>query len=101
MKAIRTGIFEKFSLRRVVIAAIIAAAFTVLAASGVLNKANNSISDYFYQRPSATDGEIVVIGIDRYALDVLGPMPWPRSVMAEVIDTLNADPDSAPISLMG
>ena len=96
MKAIRTGIFEKFSLRRVVIAAIIAAAFTVLAASGVLNKANNSISDHFYQRPSATDGEIVVIGIDRYALDVLGPMPWPRSVMAEVIDTLNADPDSAP-----
>lgn len=86
----------KFSFRRIAVAALFAAGFTALAASDLLYQADQAISDQFYQQPAATDGEIVILGMDRYALDVLGPMPWPRSVMAEVIETLNADPESAP-----
>ncbi len=77
-------------------AALTAAVFTALAASGALLPVSNLASDFFYQKPSPADGEIVIIGMDRYALDTLGPMPWPRSVMAEVIDALNADPGTAP-----
>lgn len=80
------------------IAASLAAAFalTVIAAAGLVRGADNTVSDALYQQPSAADGEIVVIGMDQYALDMLGPMPWPRSYMADVINYLNADPESAP-----
>ena len=69
---------------------------TVVAASGLLRSVDNTVSDALYQQPSATDGEIVVIGMDQYALDLLGPMPWPRDYMADVINYLNADPETAP-----
>ena len=69
---------------------------TAVAASGVLHAAENTVSDALYQRPHAPDGEIVVIGMDQYALEMLGPLPWPRSYMADVVSFLNADPDNAP-----
>lgn len=78
------------------VALAIASVFTGIAASGILRTADNTVSDALYQQPSATDGEIVVIGMDQYALDVLGPMPWPRDYMADVINYLNADPENAP-----
>ena len=34
--------------------------------------------------------------MDQASLDALGPMPWPRSYMADVVGLLNADPDTAP-----
>ena len=95
MKKFIKGVQGK-RLPRTVAAALTAAVFTALAASGALRPMSSRVSDLFYQRPSPTDGEIVIIGMDRYALDTLGPMPWPRSVMAEVINALNASPDTAP-----
>ena len=95
MKKFLKGVQGK-RLPRTVAAALTAAVFTALAASGALRPVSSRASDLFYQRPSPTDGEIVIIGMDRYALDTLGPMPWPRSVMAEVINALNASPDTAP-----
>lgn len=74
----------------------VALMLVVLAATGLVRGADNTVSDALYHQPSATDGEIVVIGMDQYALDVLGPMPWPRSYMADVINYLNADPENAP-----
>ena len=77
-------------------ALLVAAIFTSAAGFGLLDGMDNAVADRLYQQPSATDGEIVVIGMDQYALDVLGPMPWPRSYMAEAIEILNADPENAP-----
>ena len=69
---------------------------TCVAASGVLSTVEHTASDALYQYPVATDGEIVIIGMDQYALEMLGPMPWPRSYMADVVSYLNADPENAP-----
>ena len=83
-------------LKSVAASLAVAFALTLIAATGLLRSADNTVSDALYQQPSATDGEIVVVGMDQYALDVLGPMPWPRDYMADVINYLNADPESAP-----
>lgn len=77
-------------LLKIISAFMTAAAFTLLAASGLLDAWDNTVSDALYQRQQATDGEILVVGIDRKALEELGPMPWPRSVMADVISILNS-----------
>ena len=56
----------------------------------------NLLSDSLYNQTSFDKGEVVVIGIDDYALEQLGPLPWPRSIMADVIDTLNAEQEYRP-----
>ena len=81
---------------RLLTALLAAAALTAIAGLGLLDGADGSASDRIYQRPDGADGEIVVIGIDRRALEELGPLPWPRSYMAEAIEYLNADPDARP-----
>lgn len=88
-----------FNLRnfvRIIITLAVATALTAVAASGWLFTLDGIASDAFYQRPKGTDGEIVVIGIDQRALETLGPLPWPRSYMAEAIEFLNSDPDAKP-----
>ena len=87
---------KKVNLKQWAAALLAAAAMAAIAASGVLSAAENAVSDALYQRPAATDGEIVIIGMDQYALDQLGPLPWPRWYMADVINYLNADPETAP-----
>ena len=51
----------------------IAGAFTLLAGIGVLHVPDLAVSDALYQRRMASDGEIVLIGIDQKALEELGP----------------------------
>ena len=87
---------KKISLKQWAAALLAAAAMTAVAASGVLSTAESAASDALYQHPVATDGEIVIIGMDQYALDQLGPLPWPRQYMADVVSYLNADPENAP-----
>ena len=86
----------KQKLRSSLLYLITAALITCIAATGLLSSPDGTVSDALYHSPSATDGEIVVIGIDQAALDVLGPMPWPRSYMADAIAFLNADEETAP-----
>ena len=84
-------------LRRLIPAIAIAAVFAVIAWSGLLNGMDGAVSDPLYNRPAATDGEIVVIGMDQYALDTLGPLSdWSRSGVADAINYLCADPDAMP-----
>ncbi len=87
------------NLKRIGAAVLAAAALTALAAWGILKDADRSASDALYQSPSAMDGQIVVIGMDQRASDVLGPLPWPRSVMAEAIEYLNRDPARKPAAI--
>ena len=74
----------------------VAALITAAAGFGLLDSLDGTASDRLYQRPAATDGEIVVVGMDQRALDALGPWPWPRSYMADAIRHLNSDPEQAP-----
>ena len=86
----------KCSIRTLSASLLVAALFTAAAGFGLLDSPDGAVSDALYHRPAASDGEIVVIGMDQRALDALGPMPWPRSYMADAINYLNSDPDLAP-----
>ena len=88
--------FGKILLTPAVLALAVAAVLTFICGSGLLNFSDWAVSDTLCQRPAATDGEIVVIGMDQHALDALGPLPWPRWYMGDVINVLNADPATAP-----
>ena len=87
---------KKQSVKQWTAALLAAVAMTAVAASGVLSTAESTASDALFQHAVATDGEIVIIGMDQYSLDQLGPLPWPRSYMADVVAYLNADPETAP-----
>ena len=87
---------KKYSIRTLASALAIAVCFTFAAGVGLLNQSDGAVSDAFYHRPAATDGEIVVIGMDQRALDALGAMPWSRSYMADALAFLNSDPETAP-----
>ena len=86
---------KKRYLRRAVASLLCAAAITLAAGLGWLDRLDHEAADRLYQRPGATDGTIVVVGMDQRASDELGPMPWSRNVIAEAIEYLNfADPDA-------
>ena len=74
-----------------------AVVLTAVAASGLLDRADRTVSDSIYQKTGSASNNIIVIGIDQASLDALGPLPWPRSYMAEAIRYLNnSDPDCRP-----
>lgn len=76
--------------RKFLIMALAAGLVTALMASGVLDYADLAVSDRFYQRRSASDGEIVLVGIDQKALEDIGPYSqWGREVMAAALAALN------------
>ena len=64
--------------------------FTAIAASGLLLVPDGYVSDALYRSIGAADGEITVIGIDEKAIEELGPFPWDRSVMGDVLMYLNS-----------
>ncbi|MBR1854755.1 MAG: adenylate/guanylate cyclase domain-containing protein [Lachnospiraceae bacterium] len=85
-----------------IIAAVLAATmFCGIAGSGLLDIPDGVVSDALYQHETYTDGEIIVVGMDQRALDVLGPMPWSRSVMAQAIEYLNSDPQGRKPAVIG
>jgi len=86
----------KGNIKKAAAALAAAGILTAVSASGLLSGADGVISDTLYHRPSATDGEIVVVGMDQQAIDAFGPMPWPRDIIADAIGYLNADPEQAP-----
>lgn len=84
-------------LRKLAVCLAAAAAITAIAGFGWLKAPDGAVSDMLYQRGGAPDGEIVIIGMDQRAVDTFGPMPWPRSVMAQAVEYLNnADPANPP-----
>ena len=87
-------------LRRGLIALACASALTLAAGLGALERLDGEASDAFYQSPGASDGTVVVIGMDQRATDYLGPMPWSRNVLAEAIEFLNyGDPEGRPAAI--
>lgn len=83
-------------LRTLLVSLLGAALLTAIAASPLLRNPDGAVSDALYHREIATDGEIVLIGLDQHSLEELGPWPWPRDYMADVLSILNSDPETAP-----
>ena len=77
-------------LYRLVAAFLAAALVTAAAAAGMLGGADSFVSDRFYQHESAGGEDIAVVGVDERALQEIGPWPWSRSVMGDVIRKLNS-----------
>lgn len=74
-----------------------AALFTLAAAAGIFYKADASFVDSLCQKRQAADERIVVVGIDEYALETLGPFQtWGRGTMAQVLEYLNSDETARP-----
>ncbi len=99
MKKKRSFVQLHPQLTRLGAALLAALLLTAAAMTGLLDRADNTLSDAVYLTPAPTDGEIVVIGMDQTALDELGPMPWPRSYMADAIRFLNSDPEHCPAAI--
>ncbi len=74
-----------------------AAVLTFLAALGLLQSADLQVSDLLYQSRAASDGEIVLVGIDQRALEEIGPYDkWGRDIIAQAIEALNESEDCRP-----
>lgn len=58
---------------------------------------DNAISDRLYQQEQSLDGNIFVVAIDERSMEEFGPVQtWGRSIIADVIDALNANPEALP-----
>lgn len=70
---------------------------TVLVGLGVIKRMDRWMQDWLFQRPGVTSGDIVIIGIDEKAFDLLGPYnTWDRNIVASVLEVLAEDPDKKP-----
>ena len=68
--------------------AVLWVVFAAFYALSVFEQAENYMYDRFYQSVSPVDSRIVVIGIDDASIARLGQWPWPRTMMADVINKL-------------
>ena len=79
------------------IALAAALAVTAIIGWGALYRVDKWVQDWLYQRPGVTSGDIVILGIDEEAIDILGPYnTWDRNVIASVLEALAADPENKP-----
>lgn len=70
---------------------------TLVLGLGLFRSADLALSDMLYQERAASDGKIVLVGIDQKALEVYGPyQQWGRGVIARTLETLNASADCHP-----
>ena len=83
-------------MKRFLFALLAAAVLTAVAASNLLYTADNAVSDRLYQESGPDNRDIVLFGIDQETVAALGPVTNLRGAMAQVIETLNADPENRP-----
>ena len=84
-------------IRRTIGVTAASAAVTLLAASGIFESADLSLSDIWYREKIAGDGTIVLVGIDQKAVEDIGPYGnWGRDVIARVLENLNQSEECRP-----
>ena len=82
---------------RILLILLVAALFTFAAVGGLLHRLDQWAEDALFQHPSATSGNVVVVGIDEEALDEYGPFQnWDRTIMAKALAALAKDEDNLP-----
>lgn len=69
----------------------------ILTITNLFSPIDYILKDNLYQRPRGVDNRIKIIAIDDRTLEELGPFgTWSRSVYADLIEQLNADPEAKP-----
>ena len=90
----------KRNRRAALTALTIAALMTLAPALGLLDKADWTVSDAWYQDPLLFDGDIVLVGIDQRAIEEIGPYDeWSREIVAMAIEFLNESEDCRPAAI--
>lgn len=83
-----------------IVALLAVLAMTLFCASGILNKADQALSDLWYQEAQASAGDVVLVEIDQTALEAYGPFQdWDRTIMADAINALNQSEDCRPAAI--
>jgi len=80
----------------------LAAALLVTAgiAAGTLRRIDRWAQDWLFQRPGVTSTDIVIIGIDDRAFEMLGSYnTWDRNIMASALEALAVDPQNRPAAV--
>ncbi len=81
-------------------AVILAGALTLLCGTGLLDAEDHAAADALYQHRSASDGEIVLVGIDDRAIEQFGPYgQWDRDIISMVLEALNQSEDCRPAAI--
>ncbi len=89
--------FHNKKVRSILVALAVSALLTLAAATGLLERPDHAASDLLYQQREASDGKIVILGIDQQALEVFGPYnQWSRDIIAQTLETLNQSEDCRP-----
>ncbi len=86
--------------RAILISLAAALVVTAAIALGPLFRLDKWTQDVFFQQKGVASRDIIIIGIDEEALDLLGPYnTWSRNVMAMALEALAADPDKLPAAV--
>src|SRR6266478_6041642 len=62
------------------------------------NRVVQAAGDQWLRRPAPSDLKVIVVDIDRAAIDALGTWPWPRETMARLVEAVatGRHPDATP-----
>ncbi len=89
--------FRKGRFYPLLLALAAAGALAFLCWAGLLDTADRAVSDAWYRDFRASDGDIVLVGIDQRALEEIGPYEqWGRDIIAMAVEYLNASEDCRP-----
>lgn len=84
-------------IRQWIVALIYAFIFVICCHVNIFSRIDNMLQDAIYQHDKLLDGTIYVLGIDERALEELGPIQtWNRSIMADILNALNQNPEALP-----
>lgn len=67
--------------------------------TGLMQPLDRQAEDALYQRPEPLDGRVIVVGITSEDLERFGAWPWSREIIAQAVENLNADPETAPAAI--
>ena len=86
--------------KQCLIALIGAILVTCLLFTGALNRVDRWAQDGLFQRKSVLSSDIVIVGIDEYALETLGPFPTNyRDYVAFALEEMAADEEHMPAAV--
>ncbi len=77
----------------------VAILITLASWTGWMDSTDYAMADTLYQSADHYDENILVIGIDSYALEELGAWPWTRDMTADLLYMINGDPDNMPAAI--
>lgn len=78
---------------------VVTVVFYLIYSSNYLSDTNLSLQDAIFQSEKSISEEIVVIGATAQDLVEYGMWPWDRLIWADVLQTINSDPETQPAAI--